>query len=472
MFHGTYYEAAKEIIKHGFIPSKNGMLGKGVYVSRDINKARKFPQTSHPRKVVLKLRVNVGRVKKIDRQNHRLQKTWHDHGYDTAWVPPHCGMNPSGQEEDCVYDPRRIKVVDMVCIPLTILSFLTIVIMAYYFGISSNNTENIWREESLPSFEEVVLQSTDQPLDGKIYVMYHGTTYPAAVEIIKNGFLQSKDGMLGRGVYISRDENKALRYPLDNKNDQVILKLRVNVGKVKKIDYQNHPLQKTWHEKGYDTAWVPEFCGMVKSQLEEDCVWDPRRIKVVGIAKASPQHLLQLNYLTFFCFFTENMAYGYNEDFWEEERLPNFCETCLCGNDRPRNGKIYVMYHGTTLDAAIQIIQDGFKRSQNGLLGKGVYVSRDIQKAACYPQDDRWDQVILKLRVNVGRVKVIDRQYHPLQKRWHTKGYDTAWVPQYSFGREEDCIWNPKRIKVVGIARSPPLSVHKYLNKFLELCTD
>ena len=31
-------------------------------------------------------------------------------GYDTAWVPPHCGMVPSGLEEDCVYDTKRIVV--------------------------------------------------------------------------------------------------------------------------------------------------------------------------------------------------------------------------------------------------------------------------------------------------------------------------------------------------------------------------
>ena len=48
------------------------------------------------------------RVKKINRQNHPMQKTWHRHGYDTAWVPPHCGMVPSRLEEDCIRDPKRV----------------------------------------------------------------------------------------------------------------------------------------------------------------------------------------------------------------------------------------------------------------------------------------------------------------------------------------------------------------------------
>ncbi|KAK1156098.1 hypothetical protein AOXY_G26204, partial [Acipenser oxyrinchus oxyrinchus] len=61
-------------------------------------------------KRVLKLRVNVGRVKKIDSQGHPMRKTWHHHGYDSAWVPPNCGMVKSGQEEDCIWDPNSIKV--------------------------------------------------------------------------------------------------------------------------------------------------------------------------------------------------------------------------------------------------------------------------------------------------------------------------------------------------------------------------
>ena len=46
--------------------------------------------------------VHVGKVKRIDAINHPMQKTWSLLGYDTAWVPPHCGMVPSGLEEGCV----------------------------------------------------------------------------------------------------------------------------------------------------------------------------------------------------------------------------------------------------------------------------------------------------------------------------------------------------------------------------------
>lgn len=118
----------------------------------------------------------------------------------------------------------------------------------------------------------------------RTYIMYHGTTRQSAESIRENGFRQSPDGMLGRGVYLSRDQMKARRYPINHPDtDKVVIMVRVNVGKVIAINRQSHPLRKTWHNHGYDSAWVPPNCGMVKSGLEEDCVWDPKRIKILKI---------------------------------------------------------------------------------------------------------------------------------------------------------------------------------------------
>ncbi|GAA6069217.1 grass carp reovirus (GCRV)-induced gene 2e, partial [Tachysurus ichikawai] len=120
------------------------------------------------------------------------------------------------------------------------------------------------------------LQSYSEPTDEKVYRMYHGTSVQAAAKIMLHGFNQSEKGMLGRGVYLSRDLNKASRYPLNlPEYKRVVIVVKVNVGKVKRIDKQGHPLQETWHDHGYDTAWCPPRCGMVPSGLEEDCVWDP-----------------------------------------------------------------------------------------------------------------------------------------------------------------------------------------------------
>ncbi|XP_040182600.1 uncharacterized protein LOC120915857 [Rana temporaria] len=412
MYHGTTSSIAESIIKNEFRQSEDGMLGRGVYVSRDISKALRYPLFNKADQVVLKLRVNVGKVIKIASKHHPLKKTWHQYGYDTAWVPPNCGMINSGLEEDCVWDPQRIKVV----------------------------------EHIKPSPRSCSKVGADQPTDGRIYVMYHGTTSSYAESIIKQGFSQSADGMLGRGVYVSRARDKALRYPLGDKSDQVVLKLRVNVGNVIKIDRQRHPMQKTWHDHGYDTAWVPPYCGMVKSDLEEDCVWDPQRIKVVGITCATNPYVQQ--YLQKLV-----QQYATSMDFWAEERAPSFREQNLISDEKPTDGRIYVMYHGTTSTSADNIMRNGFSQSKDGMLGRGVYISRDLRKAKRYPLNDKSDQVILKLRVNVGRVKKINRQGHRLQKTWHDEGYDTAWVPpncgMVPSGLEEDCVWDPKRIKVV-----------------------
>uniref|UniRef100_A0A8C1RS38 PARP catalytic domain-containing protein n=1 Tax=Cyprinus carpio TaxID=7962 RepID=A0A8C1RS38_CYPCA len=118
----------------------------------------------------------------------------------------------------------------------------------------------------------------------RTYIMYHGTTLKNALRIQREGFRRSYDGMLGPEVYLSRDIEKASRYPkYDNGQSLAIIIVRVNVGKVKRIDYQGHTLQKTWYQHGYDTAWVPANCGMVSSEMEENCVYELWRIKVLDI---------------------------------------------------------------------------------------------------------------------------------------------------------------------------------------------
>uniref|UniRef100_A0A4W4FPK3 PARP catalytic domain-containing protein n=1 Tax=Electrophorus electricus TaxID=8005 RepID=A0A4W4FPK3_ELEEL len=126
------------------------------------------------------------------------------------------------------------------------------------------------------------LQTSPGDNSQKRYIMYHGSTLRNARKIKRQGFIRSSDGMLGPGVYVSRSFRKACAYPKHLKAGQraVVLKLSVRVGKVKKINRKGHPLQKSWSQAGYDTAWVPPRCGVVKSGLEENCIWDPKRIRV------------------------------------------------------------------------------------------------------------------------------------------------------------------------------------------------
>uniref|UniRef100_UPI00398EC87E grass carp reovirus (GCRV)-induced gene 2e n=1 Tax=Pristiophorus japonicus TaxID=55135 RepID=UPI00398EC87E len=508
MYHGASVSSARSIIQSGFRQSSQGMLGPGIYVSRDKEKARRYPLKTPNDRVILMLKVRVGKVKKIDKDNHPMSKTWNQQEYDTAWVPPNCGMKnvPSGLEEDCVWDPQRIWVIDV---------------------ISPRSPQPL---------------SYITPQDGKVYVMYHGTSKQNVNSICnpRIGFQRSKDGMLGPGVYVSRDFQKASKYPLFlDENQKAVLKLKVNVGRVKKIDHQGHPLQKTWQRHGYDTAWCPPDCGMVPSGLEEDCVWDPKRIKVVEVMNPSrcsnprgnsdcqrwagysaagasqPSQILPSSDLhgrkcfssgvkaetaadfffvqprgakdncststvKFTIAFTSDplfsnfciilfptrssfqvhlfiMAYEYGS-MWAEEDAPGFTAPCLQSYVTPQEGMTYEMYHGTSKESLKSICNPriGLQQSKDGMLGPGVYVSRDFQKASIYPKGLHQSQkAVLRLRVNVGKVKKIDHQGHPLQKTWHWHGYDTAWCPpdcgMVPSGLEEDCVWDPSRITIVEV---------------------
>jgi len=44
----------------------------------------------------------------------------------------------------------------------------------------------------------------------------------------------------------------------------------------------HHPLCRSWHEAGYDTACMP--AGVIPCGLEDDCLWDPARVRIVGVA--------------------------------------------------------------------------------------------------------------------------------------------------------------------------------------------
>uniref|UniRef100_A0A6Q2XFG6 PARP catalytic domain-containing protein n=1 Tax=Esox lucius TaxID=8010 RepID=A0A6Q2XFG6_ESOLU len=131
-----------------------------------------------------------------------------------------------------------------------------------------------------------------KPVDNQKYLMYHGTSRQGATQILASGFRPSSDGMLGPGVYLSRDLDKASRYPLDlPEHQRVVIRVMVNVGRVKTITCKGG-WQKTWHDYGYDSAWVPPNCGMVPSGLEENCIWDPKRITVKDTIQPKPQPYL------------------------------------------------------------------------------------------------------------------------------------------------------------------------------------
>lgn len=133
------------------------------------------------------------------------------------------------------------------------------------------------------------------------------------------------------------------------------------------------------------------------------------------------------------------------------------------------------MYHGTSVANAHLIIPNGFEQSSGGLMGAGVYVTRDILKACNYPKNSKLsDRVVLKVRVRLGKCKVIRNNDDPLLTTWSKEGYDSAWVPPdcnmtaVPSGLQENCVFDPKRVEVVGIARAHTPAIEKKLLALLD----
>ena len=137
MYHGTpSLERAALIEQKGFTPSTGGLLGPGVYVTRDVKKAEEYGRGG----VIFEVLVRVGRVCHIRDHDVAIPvgvkltagvaqrmapaaslhpRGWSDNGYDTAWVHPQCpehvfkggkGWGKGYKEETCVFDAERVTV--------------------------------------------------------------------------------------------------------------------------------------------------------------------------------------------------------------------------------------------------------------------------------------------------------------------------------------------------------------------------
>lgn len=106
--------------------------------------------------------------------------------------------------------------------------------------------------------------------EGKVIQMYHGTSHENAKSIMKGGFRPSTQGLLGAGVYVTKDMEKASQY------GPIIVECDVHLGKLAVITRRGHPMQKSWSRQGYAAAWLPPFVST--SGLEEHCIADASRV--------------------------------------------------------------------------------------------------------------------------------------------------------------------------------------------------
>jgi hypothetical protein len=131
---------------------------------------------------------------------------------------------------------------------------------------------------------ELGVVGTDVRREGRPDTFYHATTEENALRIQENGFVipDGPGGLLGRGVYCTSTLKKATDY-LTGPYGGVILELKIDLGNCKHL-VENDPMMKTWQNHDYDSAWAP-FSAVNPSDTgkQENCVKDPKRIKVVQV---------------------------------------------------------------------------------------------------------------------------------------------------------------------------------------------
>jgi len=116
-----------------------------------------------------------------------------------------------------------------------------------------------------------------------------------------------------------------------------------------------------------------------------------------------------------------------------------------------------IFYHGTSVDAALQIQARGFDLSCSGsgagnLLGKGVYCTTVLDKATDYAKKKPGCGVVLQLRCQLGHCKKLCAN-DPMMTTWQNHGYDSAWHPNGANQRQlsENCFKDPASITVLGV---------------------
>jgi len=120
-YHGTSLEAILAIQQAGFRVDLSGTnagaaLGPGVYITTTLEKALNYahglPNNRNPaRGAVLVLEVDIGRCYAVRFNNVAECTGWQQRGYDSAWAAE--GVIGE-REENCVRDPARIRITNVV----------------------------------------------------------------------------------------------------------------------------------------------------------------------------------------------------------------------------------------------------------------------------------------------------------------------------------------------------------------------
>ena len=109
---------------------------------------------------------------------------------------------------------------------------------------------------------------------------------------------------------------------------------------------------------------------------------------------------------------------------------------------------------GTSWSNAQKIAREGFKPSDDGLLGPGVYVTGDVEKAKRFAANLRHgdeDGCLVKCRVTVDENKVKTRTHATNSTQLNGQTADCVWYPGGgSVKRPEVCITDPSKIEILS----------------------
>ena len=107
------------------------------------------------------------------------------------------------------------------------------------------------------------------------------------------------------------------------------------------------------------------------------------------------------------------------------------------------------------MDNASKIMKDGFKPSEGGFLGGGVYgayedKARDFAKLGDRHGGDKG--ALIKCRVTVDENKVKTRTHATNSTQLNGQKADCVWYPGGGkVGRPEVCITDPSKIEILGM---------------------
>ena len=116
---------------------------------------------------------------------------------------------------------------------------------------------------------------------GEAFKFFHGTSWHSAQRIQREGFVESADGCLGRGIYVAREE-KARRFAEDSARHGGdvggLVEVLVHVRKVKYVRSNN----TTWRGEGFDACRAEQTSA---STNMEWCIKSQRQVKIIRITQ-------------------------------------------------------------------------------------------------------------------------------------------------------------------------------------------